>query len=136
MRVLLIQPEAQPYETELSFATVNGVTRAVVPQLNVWAMVIVDGGTFTPPTTPPSYTETPDPVQVAAGRGTVGQPVTDPLAPPGMTSSCKPTPTALGRRIPGITVFGTSRSPTPIKPMIRPSAPTMGSHRYAVSGLT
>ncbi|MHB9131354.1 MAG: LamG-like jellyroll fold domain-containing protein [Armatimonadota bacterium] len=82
-RAVLIRPESEPYDLVLPVTEVSGYAHVTVPQVNYWGMVVYEEtSTFTMPTTPPTYTEPPNPVEVAAGRATSGSATEDPLSPP------------------------------------------------------
>ena len=83
-RMVLVQPEAEPYDTVLQPEVADGVYTVTIPRLNYWAMVIVElNGTFIVPPDPPTFSEEPDPEAVEAGRQSqLGTPSMDPLEPP------------------------------------------------------
>jgi uncharacterized membrane protein len=67
-RVVLVRPEATPFHTELTTRPTDKGLCVSVPQVQTWAMVIWEvEGTFTPPTVPPRFTESPDLTKRTAG---------------------------------------------------------------------
>jgi hypothetical protein len=82
----LVRPDSEPYAQDLKLEKPNsqGAYEIKIPQIAIWAMVIVEeSGTFQIPPEPPRFTNPVDEAELAAGRkAPVGALMVDPLQQP------------------------------------------------------
>jgi hypothetical protein len=96
----LVRPDSEPYAQDLKLEKPNsqGAYEIKIPQIAIWAMVIVEeSGTFQIPPEPPRFTNPVDEAELAAGRkAPPGALMLDPLQQPTRGVTLKEASVTLG----------------------------------------
>lgn len=78
--VKLVSPHLRPFDIDIPVSGRSKTVRVAVPGLEHWTILAIElSGTFDPPSTPPKFSEPPDPQRVqAAMHGAVTKRIIDP----------------------------------------------------------